>query len=569
MLMVGFEGEAPTKEIEQMIKRDHLGGVILFARNIVSAEQVRQLCARLKAVAASANVPPPLIAIDHEGGVVTRFKDEVTPLPSNMALGATRSAQYAYQTGQIAGTELSSLGIDINLAPVLDLATNPKSPLGVRSFGHDPVLAAKLGAALIKGMQSQGISATAKHFPGKGEASLDSHLELPTVSGSIERLEEIELYPFREAITAGVGLVMTSHAVFTALDPTRPATLSSKIITDLLRKKMGFKGVVITDDLEMGAITNWGLGIGDWGLRNVMSGTRNRYNPQSAIRNPQSGIGVPEAAVMAVKAGVDIALICHSPEKQKAALEAFRIAVERKEITEERINQSIHRINRLRIAHPLRGYPGLRIARPEVKTIRNPKSAIRNMMRDAVTLVKDDQKLIPLKAELTQSVLIVSTTQTPLTRVEDTREVPIADCGLRIADCGLRNMKSEIRTVVVDIRPGKDESANPQSAIPGTHEVGAQSAIHQVISLARKAGVTIFITCNAHQYPEQAQLVRGILALKKPLIVVAARDPYDLASFPAAGTYLATYWPHPFSLQAALEVIFGKFSPGGQLPVRV
>ncbi|MEW5767095.1 MAG: beta-N-acetylhexosaminidase [bacterium] len=515
MLMVGFEGDEPTKEIEEMIKKDRLGGVILFARNIISAGQVKKLCSRLKAIAKASYVPPPLIAIDHEGGVVTRFTDEVTPLPGNMALGATRSTQYAYQAGQIAGRELLSLGIDINLAPVLDLATNPKTPLGVRSFGQEPELAAKLGAAMIKGMQSQGISATAKHFPGKGEASLDSHLELPIVTCSAERLEKTELHPFREAIKAGVDLVMTSHAVFTALDPTRPATLSGKILTNLLREKMNFKGVIITDDLEMGAITE---------------------------------IGVSEAAVMAVKAGADIVLICHGPDKQKAALETLRLAVERGEIPAERIKQSLSRIRRRRKAE---GAPTSWVPGRADFTFDDPESAVWKMRREAVTLVKDEQKLIPLKAEPNQSMLIVSTTQSPLTMVEDTTKPP--------------------------------SRFNPPSAIPGTQEVGAPFAIRtaaieiqpkkeaaeQVISLARKADATIFITCNAHRYDQQAQLVRDISTLKKPFIVVASREPYDLNAFPEVGTYLTTYCPHPFSLQSALEVIFGKFSPGGQLPVRL
>jgi beta-N-acetylhexosaminidase len=254
-----------NSEVASIIKKYHLGGVILFAENVVDTEQTVRLTDGLQM--ASPDLPL-FITIDQEGGIVTRLQTG-TNLPGNMALGAARNGNYAYQTGEIIGKELSSLGINVNFGPSVDVNNNPGNPvIGVRSFSSDPELVSKLGIQTIKGLQNQNMIATTKHFPGHGDTAVDSHYGLPLVSHDKERLRSIELVPFQKAIDAGVDMMMTAHVQFPAFDDTTyiskndgqeimvPATLSHKVITGLLREEMGFDGVVVTDALNMKAIAD-------------------------------------------------------------------------------------------------------------------------------------------------------------------------------------------------------------------------------------------------------------------------------------------------------------------------
>lgn len=315
LLMCGFHSQHADEQITRLIRDYHVGGVIYFRRNVESVDQLTRLSAELQEMAAEAGALPLMISVDQEGGMVARIDQEgMTQVPGNMALGATGNAEYTLECAQILGRELKNIGIDMNLAPVVDVNNNPLNPvIGVRSYGEHAESVAAHGVAAITGYQSQGIAATAKHFPGHGDTAVDSHLGMVTVPHDRNRLEQMELLPFRKAIEAGVDAIMTAHVMFPSIEPEPiPATLSHKVLTGLLREEMGFEGIIITDCLEMHAISK--------------------------------PYGVAEAAIRAVEAGADLILVSHTLQDQVAALEAIVEAVRTGRISEEVIHQAVERI---------------------------------------------------------------------------------------------------------------------------------------------------------------------------------------------------------------------------------
>jgi beta-N-acetylhexosaminidase len=327
--MVGFAGREPSAALRALAREGDLGGVILFDRNLGTLEELVALVGALRALWPDS---PPLIAVDQEGGPVARLGPPFTPMPAARRLGQVGSADLAFRCGAVVGRELRAAGLAMNLAPVLDVDTNPANPvIGPRAFGPDPDLVARLGGAVARGLEAAGIAAAGKHFPGHGDTSRDSHRELPRVAHDRARLAAVELHPFREAIRAGLPVVMTGHLLVPALDPDRPATVSRAILTGLLRGELGFEGVVISDDLEM-------RGIAD-------------------------GWAVPDAAVEFLAAGGDLALICADAEGQRAAIGAVRRAIATGRLATSRIGESLARVGRLKARYVPREPPTLAEAR--------------------------------------------------------------------------------------------------------------------------------------------------------------------------------------------------------------
>lgn len=257
-IMFSFKGYEAPPDILDAVRDGRAGAFCLFAYNVESPAQLRRLCESLINAAAEGGFPPPIIGIDQEGGQLMAINDHATALPGNMALGAARSSELAYQAGRVLGRELRAVGVNMNFAPSLDVNINPKNPvIGVRSFGDDPQQVADLGVALLKGMQEQGVLATAKHFPGHGDVVSDTHHGQALVPHSMERMEAVELVPFRAAIAEGVAAIMTAHITFTALDD-QPATISRRILTGLLREEMGYQGLIVTDAMDMHAVAQLG-----------------------------------------------------------------------------------------------------------------------------------------------------------------------------------------------------------------------------------------------------------------------------------------------------------------------
>lgn len=257
-LMHTFKGTQAPAEILEAVRRGEIGAFCLFNFNVVSPAQLRSLCLSLYEAAAEGGFPPPIIGIDQEGGQLMAVAEGATELPGNMALGATRSPELAEAAGRVLGRELLAMGVNMNFAPSLDINTNPNNPgIGIRSFGDDPALVSQLGRAIIRGMQAEGVIATAKHFPGLGDTATDTHFGLPTIEHSMAQMNAVELVPFRDAVADGVASVMTGHIVLSALD-SRPATLSSIVLQGLLREEIGFQGLLITDAMDMHAVAREG-----------------------------------------------------------------------------------------------------------------------------------------------------------------------------------------------------------------------------------------------------------------------------------------------------------------------
>jgi beta-N-acetylhexosaminidase len=291
-LWVGFDGKSLPASLSRWLAGGQVSGVVLYARNIESPPQVRGLCREIRSAAGRRN-PLPLIAVDQEGGRVARFKEPpFTWFPPARAcsLFCCRNDAMAEGVGAATAAELRAVGIDVNFAPVLDVDSNPGNPvIGDRAFSADPGAAAALGIAFARGSLSRGVLPVGKHFPGHGDTSADSHKELPVVLAGRRTLLRRELLPFRRAARAGIPALMTAHVMYPALDRALPATLSRKILHDLLRERMRFRGAILSDALEMKAIAD-------------------RY-------------GIGEAAVLAVTAGCDVVLVCRGENEQAGTID--------------------------------------------------------------------------------------------------------------------------------------------------------------------------------------------------------------------------------------------------------
>lgn len=312
LLMFGFDATEVNEHAIHMIRDLNIGNVILFTRNIESPKQLHKLTFDLQELAMTHIGIPLFIAIDQEGGMVTRIRQGGTFFPGAMTISATDNPDHATWVGETMGMELAMLGINVDFAPVLDVNINPRNPvIGVRSYSDDEERVARFGTAFIKGLQKH-VIATAKHFPGHGDTHLDSHLALPRVDVDRRRLEQVELHPFKVAIEEGVQAIMSSHIVFKALDDRFPATLSHPILTDLLRKELGFDGLIFTDCLQMKAI-------------------QNTYT-------------TPKAAVMALYAGANVMCVCHSEDLQESAQKEIFRAVFEHELSSSLIDERVSRV---------------------------------------------------------------------------------------------------------------------------------------------------------------------------------------------------------------------------------
>jgi beta-N-acetylhexosaminidase len=318
MLMSGFEGTTLNSETEDLIRKHHVGGLILFSRNYENPKQLHALIRDLQDVAASTSTGLPLLmSVDQEGGRVARLTEPFTKYPPLCCIGNSQSEDLAFRFGQALATELVDVGINMDYAPVLDVHTNPDNPIiGDRAIASDPETVAKLANSFIKGFRDKGMIPVGKHFPGHGDTHLDSHLDLPTVKRDAATLEAVELVPFRDTIAQGLEVIMTAHVIYTAWDAKNPATFSKTILQDILRQRLGFQGVIMSDDLEMKAVEN--------------------YFPFDAF--PRMGI----------EAGLDMFMVCNNVEKIRTLHRQLIHDVDNGTIPVEPIQQSVERVLRLK-----------------------------------------------------------------------------------------------------------------------------------------------------------------------------------------------------------------------------
>ena len=314
MIVAGFNGTDVNEELINLVNTNKVGGVILFKRNIETSEQLKKLNNNIDGL----NKEIPLfISVDEEGGRVNRLPSDMENFPSAREVGLKIDKDYAYNNGKSIGESLKVTGFNMNYAPVLDIFSNPKNTvIGDRAFGSDVETVSTMGIATMKGIEEEGIISVIKHFPGHGDTSVDSHYGLPIVYKTLEELEIFELIPFKKAIKEGCKAIMVSHILLDKIDKQNPSSMSETVVTDILREQLGFDGVVITDDMEMGAITE--------------------------------NFTVEDACVQSIIAGCDIVLIGSGNESIYNTIQAIKDSILNGKITEERINESVVRIIKLK-----------------------------------------------------------------------------------------------------------------------------------------------------------------------------------------------------------------------------
>lgn len=503
MLVVGFEGLEPPGYLVDWLRAGRIGGVILFARNVSSPAQVAALTQACHAAARY----PLLIAIDQEGGVVARLRDQFTESPGAMALAVADSEALAEDVSRVLGTEMRALGINWNLAPAVDLTHNIHNPaVGVRSLGVDPQRAARLGVAQVRGFQNAGVAATAKHFPGKANTPVDPHVGLPVIDEPLDDLWDTDLVPFRAVSQAGIAAMLITHVQFKALEPDYPSTLSPRIIEGLLRRDIGFGGVVSTDCMEMKAITN-------------------AYGPG-------------ESAVLAALAGATIILFSHTRAYQEAAYDALLDAVRSGRLPEAKIDQAVSRITAMKERFAVGG------ARPGLDVIRHPdhRAIMARAARAGMVLAGNDKQVIPVNAAGSQAVgLVEFTSPLDLTALESGGNTSFA--GL------LTNRLPALHSAAL-------------------HPIDpSESQITQARGLAAASDILIVATRNAHLYPKQREMAQDLLDRGRRTVLLCLRNPYDAGVLREMDTTLFTCGDSAPSLQAAVEALTGQFTPEGRLPV--
>jgi len=356
--MAGLDSTELTPALEQFLAEYRIGNIILFKRNVKDNAQLRRLCSDIQKCVRKHTGHGALIAIDQEGGSVVRLNSDGVNIPGAMAVAAAGGPELARRAGELTGRQLRSLGVNFDLAPDMDVNCNPDNPLiGVRSYGDTPEQVVAYGTEMIRGLQENRVLACAKHFPGHGDSDMDSHLSLPRVTKPVEQLEKMELLPFAQAVEAGVAGVMTAHIVFPALEPEEiPATMSRRIITGVLRERLGYEGLVMTDCMEMAAIASY--------------------------------YGTARGAVRALQAGADIVLVSHTAQTAMEAVRAVEDAVRNGVISIEALKKSTERILRLKSAYQVGE------AAPEYDNAGDRKEADR-MLRRAVAGYRLPEGRIP------------------------------------------------------------------------------------------------------------------------------------------------------------------------------
>ena len=509
----------------QAIAKYRPGGVIYYSTrvpctgcasddNIGDPAQVATLSNGLQTAALAQPSHIPLqVSVDQEGGaLVARFLAPATQMPGNMALGAGRSTQDAFDSAKVIGEELRSVGVTQDYAPVSDVNINPNNPvIGIRSIGGDATLVSDLASAQVTGYHAGGVSAVAKHFPGHGDTGVDSHFGLPQVTHTLEQFHAIDLPPFQADIAAGVDTIMTAHVVFPAVDPSgAPATMSHQILTGVLRDELGFKGLIVTDALDM-------------------AGATATYPPDVA-------------PVQAILAGADQLLV---PPQMDTAYGAVLDAVRNGTISEQRLDASVYRILLHKYQHGIFAHPFVDPATaPTVMGAPDHLAEAQAITDRTTTLVKNDAGLLPLAA--------------------GPRKVLVAGWGVGTTQGIAKAMAARGATTQVL------ESGTTPSATQVNTAVGAAQT-NDLVVVATNNAYAIDATTGQPTASAAAQtrLVRALLATGKTVVVVALRNPYDVASFPEAPTVLDTYGYTAGQIESLVRVLFGQVNPSGRLPVSI
>jgi len=563
MLMLdvrNWNGSAQTvlhPDCAKMIKDFHIGGICLFAPNLVDPEQIVTLTDALQqaAIEGSRFNIPLFLTIDQEGGYIVRLTTSGTVMPGNMAVGATASSQLAYENGQVIGKEIGALGVNVNFAPVLDVNTNPDNPvIGVRSFGSDPYLVSDMGIGYIKGVQSAGVGVTVKHFPGHGDTATDSHTSLPIVNKTREELYACDLKPFRDAMKQGVDMVMTAHIEVPALDDTKiiapksgdeiylPATLSKKILTDIVREEFGFNGVIVTDALNMGALTN-------------------NFNTSDIV-------------IRAINAGADIPLMPVTTQSTsditnlQNLVNDLKEAVNNGDIPMSRIDEAVTRILKVKIDRGIYD-PDADIQPPVAKSLQERINYANSILRcdehlaiekkiadHAITLAKNDDGMLPFDLKAGDIVLIMSPSNyNRNTHMTNSLNKILAEKGLT----GQVTIKSIAYPTGTNAAP-TDE-----------HKAMMDEATYIIIGSMIYNGASRKLPNGYANYPNEA--IKYANSKNKKIVNISLGLPYELSYNTDVKALINTYClsnnANVQNYDSAIRAVFGLINPTGKYPVDV
>ena len=510
------EGSEGFERIAEAVREDGAGGAI------VSVGSPTEVAAKINNLQALAKYPL-LVGADLESGAGYRMRGAVflpnnialggaTLFPSLMAVGATGDERHAYEMGRITATEARAVGVHLPFAPVLDVNNNPENPvIATRSFGEDPAAVARMGSAFVRGLQDHGAVATGKHFPGHGDTGVDSHVNLPVIRVDRERLDRIELRPFREAIAAGMGAVMSAHVSIPTLTGSisTPSTLSPAVLSDLLRGEMGFDGVIVTDAMDMRAITR--------------------------------GFGAGEAVVLALEAGADIILM---PENPRAARESLVAAVRSGRISEARVDRSVGRILKLKEQMGLDRDRFTDVSAIHRRVgIPEHLDRAREVAEASVTLLRNRRNLLSLRGTRTANVLSV------------TYRNPNNLLAGRYFNPGVRETYGRLRTAFV-------------------HEDSHETEYERLLARAARSDLVIVSTYVFAARPDGepnvpeplADFVQALADRRVPHIVISFGNPYLLSDFPEAQAYMLAWSGSEVSQSAAARALFGRIPIRGRTP---
>jgi beta-N-acetylhexosaminidase len=514
-LMLAFDGLGVPAAIAERLAEAPAAGVTLFRfSNVRDPGQIRSLTAAIQAAAghrpSAGSDAPLIIAADQEGGQLIGLGEGTTPFAGNMALGAAGDPNLTERVWRAMGLELRALGVTVDYGPVCDLATNPANPaIGIRSFGDDPAAVGEHVGAAVRGLQSAGVAAGLKHFPGIGDVAADSHHELPRLDADRAALEARELVPFRAGIAAGARIVMSAHLAVPSLtgDPELPSTLSKAVMNRLLREELGFDGVSITDALDMRALA----------------------------QGPNQVLDV----LAALRAGVDLLLTAPDPEARARIESGLRHAAKRGLVDPGAARSSAGRVLALR--QWLAGFD-----QPELAVVGSAAHAglAIELAARALTLVRDDDMLLPLDLQPTDRIAAIMPLPTDQTPADTSSTVAP---GLAAA---LRAHHQAVDEIVVSHAPSADEIA----------EVRGRVGDHRLIVVGTTAALA---------EPGQAALVSALLTAGPPVVTVALRTPFDLSAYPRSRVHVSSYGLLPPSLEALGAALFGRAGFPGHLPAAI
>lgn len=513
MFMVGFSGTTVPSSLNLAVEKQKFGNFIYFGENVADDSKVAAMSETLQNIVMDEIGIPSFISMDQEGGMVVRFANTATHFIGNMGLVASGNPENAYTVGKYSGQELRHYGVNTNLAPALDVNNNPANPvIGIRSFSDDPNTVSEYGLKMIKGYKDSDVLSTIKHFPGHGDTVVDSHYGLPSINHDKERLYEVELAPFIDAINAGVDSIMTAHIIFNAFDSEYPATLSHKVLTELLREELGFDGIIMTDEMRMKAI--------------------------------RDNFGIGEAAVKAIQAGVDILLYAESTSTSLEAYAGVLAACKDGTITEARLNESVSRILEKKIKYGL-----LEDYKPRLNMkdsdFASHKAENHEFVESSITLAKGNVNWFSKD----KSTLLISSVSTrhPL--------VP----GYTI------NTSANSLAYV-----GKDYLTSNGASQVGSYVIGTSlrsTDITSILNLAKNYDQVVIAVENVSS--SQATLINSLGEQNSNLLVVALKNPYDFISYTNVDNYVCTYGYFAGSVTAVMDLLLGKYTPTGVLPVKV